>query len=196
MWGPCFGHKRAMSCPFLRSGLQDTPRNVKRGMAHPLAHWLRFWKNQFEWPCGDHVLAIKGPYFCPFWEKGTMGYTKKCEIWHGASLGTLIMIQEEQIWRTRWGPCFGHKGVIFWPFLGLVIHSMVKWKTRHSCRPLVLFSVISWPLLNVWLFLIYWSWMKCVYFYLFTLFFLLATMLTSLSQCLYCIICNIKVTGL
>ena len=47
-----------------------------------------------------------------------MGYTQNCEIWHGASLGTLIMIQEEPIWRTMWGPCFGHKRAIFWPFLG------------------------------------------------------------------------------
>ena len=45
-----------------------------------------------------------------------MGYPQNCEIWHGLSLGTLIMIQEEPIWRTRWGPCFGHKGAIFWPF--------------------------------------------------------------------------------
>ena len=40
------------------------------------------------------------------------------EILHGASLGTLIKIQEEPIWRTMWGPCFGHKRAIFWPFLG------------------------------------------------------------------------------
>ena len=47
-----------------------------------------------------------------------MGFTQNFEIWHGSSLGTLIMIQEEPIWRNRWGPCFGHKGAIFWPFLG------------------------------------------------------------------------------
>ena len=45
----------------------------------------------------DHVLAIKGSYFGNFLEKGTMGYTQNCEIWHGASLGILIMIQEEPI---------------------------------------------------------------------------------------------------
>ena len=28
------------------------------------------------------------------------------------------MIQKEPIWRTMWGPCFGHKRAIFWPFLG------------------------------------------------------------------------------
>ena len=46
-----------------------------------------------------------------------MGYTQNCEIWHGPSLGTLIKIQEEPIWRTMWGQCFGHKSAMFWPFL-------------------------------------------------------------------------------
>ena len=32
----------------------------------------------------------------------------------------MIKIQEEPIWRTMWGPCFGHKRAIFWPFLGKV----------------------------------------------------------------------------
>ena len=41
------------------SGLWDTPRIVKFGMEHPLAHWLRFRKNKFWRPCEDHVLAIK-----------------------------------------------------------------------------------------------------------------------------------------
>ena len=30
----------------------------------------------------------------------------------------MINIQEESIWRTMWGPCFGHKRPMFWPFLG------------------------------------------------------------------------------
>ena len=47
-----------------------------------------------------------------------MGYTQNCKIWHGASLGTLIMSQEEPVWGTMWEPCFGHKRVIFWSFLG------------------------------------------------------------------------------
>ena len=47
-----------------------------------------------------------------------MGFTQNCEIWHGASLGTLIIIQEKTIWRTMWRPCFGHKMALFWPFLG------------------------------------------------------------------------------
>ena len=47
-----------------------------------------------------------------------MGFTQNFEIWHGSSLGTLIMIQEEPIQRNRGGPCFGHKSAIFWPFLG------------------------------------------------------------------------------
>ena len=49
-----------------------------------------------------------------------MGYTQNCEIWHGASLGTMIMIQEEPILRNMWRPCFGHKRAIFWSFLGKV----------------------------------------------------------------------------
>ena len=47
-----------------------------------------------------------------------MGYIQNYEIWHESSQGTFIMIQEEPIWRTMWGPCFGHERVIFWPFLG------------------------------------------------------------------------------
>ena len=54
-------------------------------------------EKQFEGPCDDHVLSIKGPYFGHFQEKGTTGYTEKFEIWNGASLGTLVMIQEEPI---------------------------------------------------------------------------------------------------
>ena len=71
-----------------------------------------------------------------------MGYTQNCEIWHLVSLGTLIRIQEEPIWGTMWGPYFGHKRVIFWPFLGLLIHWVVKWKPGHSCRLLVLFWLL------------------------------------------------------
>ena len=44
-----------------------------------------------------------------------MGYTQNCEIWHGPSLGTLIMIQEEQFeekyedhFLAMKGPCLGH----------------------------------------------------------------------------------------
>ena len=168
MWGPYFGHKRAIFWPFLGEGhyeihpelwnlvwsiprhidyesgrtnwkdhvrtmfwpykghilavsrkmaLWDTPRIVKFGMEHPGAHWIWFRNNQYEGPCEDHVLAIKGPHFGHFYEKWTMGYTHNCEVQHGPSLGTLIMIQEEPIWKTLWGPRFGHKRAIFWPFL-------------------------------------------------------------------------------
>ena len=47
-----------------------------------------------------------------------MGYTHNCEIWHVASLGTLIKIQVEPIRRTMCRPCSGHKRAMFWPFLG------------------------------------------------------------------------------
>ena len=49
---------------------------------------------------------------------GTMGCTKNCETWQRSFLGTLIMIQEEPISRTMWGPSFGHIRTTFWPFLG------------------------------------------------------------------------------
>ena len=140
MWGPCFGHKMAISWPFSgKMGLWDRPRIVEFGWEPPWAHWLWFRKNQFEGPCEDHVLAIKGPYFDHFLEKGTMGYTQNCEIWHRASLGTLIRIQKVLLWRNMWGPCLGHKRGILWQFRGLLIYCVVKLKTRHSCRPLVLF---------------------------------------------------------
>ena len=43
-----------------------------------------------------------------------MGYNQHCEIWHGASLGTLIMIWEEPIQRSMCGPSFGHKKGHIW----------------------------------------------------------------------------------
>ena len=97
-------------------------------MEHPGAHWLWSRKNQFEGPCEDHVLAIKGPYFGHFREKGLMVYTQNCDIWHGASWGTLIMNQEEPIWRTLWGR-FVHKRAIFGPFLG---NKAIGW--TYLCR--------------------------------------------------------------
>ena len=53
-----------------KSRLWDTPRIVKFGMEHPWAHRLRFRENQFEGQCEDHVLAIKGPCFGHFYERG------------------------------------------------------------------------------------------------------------------------------
>ena len=94
-------------------------------------------------------------------------------------MGTKIKIQEEPIWRTMWGPCFGHKRVIFRPFLGLLIHWVVKWKTGHSCRPLVLLfcrSALETPhlvwivillYLCIWLVLEYqfhWNWSFIIIF--------------------------------
>ena len=109
-------------------------------MEHPWVHWLRFRKSQLEGPCEDHV-CYKRAIFWTFLGKAVTGYTHQCEIWHGTSLSTLIKIQEEPIWRTMWGPCFGNKVVIFWPHLRLLNHWVVKWKTGHSCRPLVLLKV-------------------------------------------------------
>ena len=64
-------------------------------MEHPWAQLLRFSEIQFEGPCEDHVLAIKGPYFGHFLEKRTKGFAQNFEIWHGTSLDTLVKIQEE-----------------------------------------------------------------------------------------------------
>ena len=112
---------------------------MKFGIEHPWAHWLIFRKNQFWGPSEYHVLVIQG-IFWPFLGKGATKYTQQCDIWHGAALGTSIKIQEESIWRTMWGPCFDNKVVISWPHLGLLNHWVVKGKTGHSCRPLVLFE--------------------------------------------------------
>ena len=56
-------------------------------------------------------MAIKWPYFGHYQEKGTVGYTQNFEIWHGSSLGTLIMIQEgtgEDHLLAIKGPYIGH----------------------------------------------------------------------------------------
>ena len=69
MWGPCFSHKRPIFWPFLgklKISVNIDARNLKFGMEHPWANWLGFMKNQFEGPCEDHYVAIKGPYFGHF----------------------------------------------------------------------------------------------------------------------------------
>ena len=63
-------------------------------------------------------------------------------IWHGASLGTLIKIQKEPIWRTMWGPCFDHKNArfhvktMFWPYRAIL--KAISWKegyiVTHQCE--------------------------------------------------------------
>ena len=114
MWGPCFGHKRVIFWQFLAKGdygIHPDLWNLALIIPGHIDYNLQ--KNKWK----DHVLAIKGPYFADFQEKGTMGYTKYSEIWHRSSLGTLIMIQEVPIWRTVWRPSFGYKRAIFWPFL-------------------------------------------------------------------------------
>ena len=62
-----------------------------------------------------------------FLGKEATGFNQQSEIWHGASFGTLIKIQEEPFegpcedhvlaikgW-TMCGTCFGHKRAMFWP---------------------------------------------------------------------------------
>ena len=63
-----------------------------------------------------------------------MGYTQNCEIWHGAFLGTVIIIKEKPICMILKGPCFGHKRAIFWPFLQKGVQdtpSNVKFGMEH-----------------------------------------------------------------
>ena len=50
----------------LKISVNIDARTLKFGMEHPWAYWLKFRKNQFDGPCEDHVLAIKGPYFGHF----------------------------------------------------------------------------------------------------------------------------------
>ena len=126
MWGPCFGHKRAIFGPFL--GKED--------------YWIHLESWMLAWSILGHIdynsgrTNLKDQVRTMFWSFLRNGDYR---IWHGVSLGTLIMIQEKPIWGTMWGPYLGHKRVIFLPFLWLLIHWVVKWKPGHSCRPLVLF---------------------------------------------------------
>ena len=99
----------------LKISVNIDARTLKFGMEHPLAHWLRFRKNQFEGSCEDHVFCNERAILWPFLEKGSIGYTQQFLIGIWTTLGTLIKIQEEAIGRTIWGPCFAIKG--FWPFL-------------------------------------------------------------------------------
>ena len=154
MWGPCYGHRRAMFWPFQRKGATGYAQQFEIWYRKSLGTLIEIqeeaiWRTMWE-PC----FGQERPYFGHFEERGLQDmYTQQCEIWYGAYLGTLIKIQEELIWRTMWGPCFGIKVVIFWPHLGLQIHWVVKWKTGHSCRPLVLCKAClsSWTLIqNFW----------------------------------------------
>ena len=88
-------------------------------MKHLWAHCLRFSKNQIKGPFEDHVWAIK-TIFWTFLGKRITGYIQQCEIWHGATLGTLIKIQEDPMCRTMLGPCVCHRRIIFWPFQGVL----------------------------------------------------------------------------
>ena len=45
----------------------------------------------------DHVLAMKRALFWPFLGEGATVFSQQSEIWHGASLGTLVKIQEDPI---------------------------------------------------------------------------------------------------
>ena len=88
-------------------------------MEHTWAHWLRFRKNQFEGPCEDHVLAIKGHILAISGKRGL--WDTPCIVKFGMepSWAHWILIQEEPILRTMWEPYLYHERAIFWPFLGM-----------------------------------------------------------------------------
>ena len=105
----------------LRSGPSGkqykTPRFVKFGMEHPLAHWLWFrkktiWRTMWG-PCLGHKRAT----LWPFLGEGATGFSQQSEIWHGASLGTLIRIQRTHL-KDQVRTNFCHKRAIFLQFLG------------------------------------------------------------------------------
>ena len=121
MWGPSFGHKRAMFLPFLGKGGTGYTQQCEIWHGTSLSKLIRIQEEQI-W------RAMWGP--CFGYESHTLTI----------ALSTLISMQEELIWRTIWGSFVGHKRVIFLLFLALLIHWVIRWKTGHSFRPLVLFK--------------------------------------------------------
>ena len=133
MLGPCLGHKRAIFWTFIgKGGYRIHPAlwiHTSSILCHPallfLAVPLASDQVHSSTSLVCHLLSTllgallseKVENICQYW-------CQESEIWHGASLGTLIKIQEEPIWRTMWGPCFGHKRAIFWPFLGKGHHGI------------------------------------------------------------------------
>ena len=61
-----------------------------------------------------------------------MRYTQNCEIWHGASLGTLIMIQVYKVERPFEDHVLAIKDHI-WPFLGK--GATMQCKIWHETSP-------------------------------------------------------------
>ena len=106
-WEPHFSHKWPYLAIFMKVGYRIHPAmwnfawNISghidqdSGKIHLKDHWG---------PYFDHNRAIFWP--CP----GTTGWTQQCELWHGASLGTMITIQEE--------PCGDYVLVIKGPYFG------------------------------------------------------------------------------
>ena len=86
--GPYFGH-------FYASGLQDTPSNLKFGMEHPWVYWLRLKEHIWRTIWGQ-CLGHKRATLWPFLGEGATGFTRQSEIWHRASLGTLITLGNRQ----------------------------------------------------------------------------------------------------
>ena len=124
MWGPCFGLKRAIFWPFLKKGTTGYTWQCEIWHGTSLGILIKIqvepilrtrWRPCFGHDGLDHVWTMfchKRAMFWPFLGRGATGKTQQCEIWRVTSLGTMIKIQEEPIWKTMWGPCFGHKSHI------------------------------------------------------------------------------------
>ena len=110
MWGPYFGHTNAIFWPLLKRGLWDTPRIVKLGMEHPWANDYDSGRTNLK----DHVLAIKGPYFCHLYKRWLQDTPNNVKFGMKYPWAHWLRIRKNQFE----GPCFGHKMAIFWPFLG------------------------------------------------------------------------------
>ena len=107
IWGPCFGHKRAIFWLFLGKVATGYTQQCKLWLWTSLGLLI---KNQEKiicriiWgPCFGHKRAI-------FWLlQNTSSTVKFCMGFPGH----INWIQEEHIWRTMWEPLFGNKGPYF-----------------------------------------------------------------------------------
>ena len=116
MWGPCFGHKRAISWPFLGKGATGYTQHFEIWQGTSLGTLTKIQEEPIirtMWgPCFGHIQAILWPFL------GKDDHGIHPELWHLAwsipTLGTLIIIQE----KTIEGPCEDHVLAIYGPCFG------------------------------------------------------------------------------
>ena len=70
-------------------------------MDHPWEHWLWFRKNQFEWPCEDHVFATKGQHCGHFQEKGLEDLARKVNFGMEHPLAHQLRFRQRKESKTR-----------------------------------------------------------------------------------------------